>query len=111
MVPASRTAREAMAITQAAIKRSQQGRSATPTVTRIKVLMSHAAHARFCWELRDEPIGSIPRLTPGCPRTPWAYSPTHVVWDWNGIPVAIFETAQRRYEVYRVDGTLDHVNA
>ena len=75
-------------------------------VTRVKVITGYAAHARFNAEIAeaDWNIGTIPRQ-PQIP-SPYAYSSSHVVSRWQGIPVIIVETRHRRYEVFRVDGPI-----
>lgn len=77
--------------------------------TRIKVLPSHAAHARYLaeGEWSAEPVGTIPHQIP----TPYSYSQTHLVWLRDGIQVFTAETRHRRFEVYRVDGPLGPVDA
>ena len=75
-------------------------------LTRLKVITSYTGLARFLAECGEKPIGSVPSEI----RTPYAYSQTHVVWDWAGVPVIIPETRHRRYEVYRVDGPLGPID-
>jgi hypothetical protein len=70
------------------------------TMKRVKVLTGYAAHARFNAELSEAPLGVIPRHAEI--PSPYAYSPTHYVYDWQGTPVIIAETAHRRYEVFCV---------
>jgi hypothetical protein len=79
------------------------------TLTRIKVLTSHAAHARYLAEEPEnaQPIGTVQR--PAHIPSPYHYAPAYTVWDHAGIPIVIFETRHKRYEVYRVDGPLGPV--
>lgn len=74
---------------------------------RLKVVTGHAAHARFLAELESDgdgmylALGTIPRH-PEIP-SPYAYSPTHQVYDWNGTLVIVVETRHARYEVFKVE--------
>lgn len=74
---------------------------------RVRVLSGYSAHARFLAETGEGYLGEIPREA-GIP-SPYRYSPTHVVLDWNGVPVIIVETKHRRYEVFEVTGQIDPV--
>lgn len=82
------------------------------TVKRIKVITSHAGHARFLAECDEETpgrgdlviLGYIPRRT-DIP-SPYAYSPMWTVYRWNGRPVIVRETSHKRYEVFAVSGPL-----
>ena len=82
-------------------------------MTRVKVLTSHAAHARYLAEISDETTGDltvrgeIPR--PDLPQ-PYSYGPTQIVYNAHGVPVIIVETRHRRYEVFRVDGPIIPIN-
>lgn len=67
---------------------------------RIKRIPSHSGHARFLAECADLPLGVIPRQA-DIP-SPYAYSPDWLVYDWQGQPVTIRETAHRRYDVFAV---------
>ena len=71
------------------------------TDNRIKVLTSHAAHARFLSRVSEEPMGCVPRRA-HIP-SPYAYAPDHTVWNLDGQPIIIIETAHRRFEVFAVD--------
>lgn len=84
-------------------------RTTTNTLARVRVLPSYAAHARFLAETSEAPMGEIPRVA-SIP-SPYAYSPTHMVWDWQGTPIIIVETAHRRYEVFHVVGPIQPVDA
>jgi hypothetical protein len=70
-------------------------------IKRIKVLTGYAAHARWMSEVGEEMVGEIPRQNV---PSPYAYSPTHTVWNWNGKNVIVVETQHRRYEVFEVLG-------
>jgi hypothetical protein len=76
------------------------------TVQRIKVITSHAGHARFLAECDGadgaDIIGYIPRRT-DIP-SPYAYSATWAVYRWNGRNVIVRETSHKRYEVFAVTG-------
>jgi hypothetical protein len=69
-------------------------------MTKLKTLTGY--QALYCWyrETSDEPIGYIVRQT-NIP-SPYAYSPTHNVHDWNGKKVIVVETKHRHYEVYDI---------
>ena len=75
------------------------------TLTRIKVVTGHTAFSRFLSEVSDDPIGCIPRQ-PDIP-SPYAYSPTHYVYSWNGRQIITVETRHMRHEVYEVSGKID----
>lgn len=82
---------------------------ATITLTRIKVITSYAAHARWLAEMpeTDWNVGTIPRQLQI--PSPYAYSPMHPVSRWNGQHVIVVETRHKRYEVFRVDGPIGPV--
>jgi len=67
---------------------------------RIKVITSYAADARWFAEVGETLLGYIPRQPDIL--TPYASSPSHIVWDWQGTPVIHAETRHRRYEVFAV---------
>lgn len=69
---------------------------------KIKTITSYAGNARFFAELAEEPIGFIPKQKQI--PSPYAYSPTHTVYDWNGQPVIQVETKHKYYEVFNVSG-------
>ena len=73
-------------------------------LVRVRVLYGYAAHARFLAETDDAaPLRWIKRAI----NEPYAFGPTHGVYDWGGRPVIIVETRHRRYEVYEiVDGPI-----
>lgn len=64
----------------------------------IKKYKGWTTDSRFIAELSEEPIGYIPR----CLTTPYAYGPTHSVWDWNGKAIVKGETSHRTFTVYEV---------
>ena len=71
---------------------------------RIKRIHSHTGHAQFLFECAGDedgatPIGYLPRQD-DIP-SPYAYSPTHIVYDHAG-PVIIVETAHKVYDVFEV---------
>lgn len=72
---------------------------------RIKRINSHAGRGRFLAETGDEPIGYIPRQT--AIPSPYAYSPTHAISDWNGKRVFIVETSHRYYDVFEVSAATE----
>lgn len=71
-------------------------------LTRIKVITGYAPLARFLAEMEEGYVGEIPRVIP----TPYSYSQTHVVMNWQGTPVIVAETRHRRYEVFQVEGPI-----
>lgn len=74
------------------------------SIKRIKVITSHAGHARFLAEC-DDPNGDGYIYTGEVPRmvaTPYASGPTHATARWNGREVFVAETSHRRYEVFEV---------
>lgn len=77
---------------------------------RVKVLSSYAAHFRFLADVSDDPIGWIP-YCPDVP-SPYEFAARRSVWRWErerGVvtPVVIYETRQRRYEVFAVSGPIN----
>ena len=68
---------------------------------RVKVINGYAAHHRFIVELSDEPVGEIPRTDI---KTPYAYSPSHLLYKWGERNVFICETKHKRYEVFEWAG-------
>ena len=71
---------------------------------RIKVIKGYAAHARALAEVDETPVGEIPRQK-DIP-SPYAYSPSHLVRNWNGKSIIEVETAHRRYEWFEVPLTM-----
>ena len=68
---------------------------------RIKTLRSHAAHGRFLAETDEGKDKEVPKIE-GLPRSPFSFSPTTMLYWYDGKYVAIIETAQRTYEVWAV---------
>jgi hypothetical protein len=73
---------------------------------RIKVITSHAGLARWLAETSEEPIGFLARADVADIPSPYAYSPTKAIYDWNGRAVVWFETKHKRYEVFAVPAEL-----
>ena len=67
---------------------------------RVKTITGYAPHARFLAEVDEEPLGEIPK-PPEIP-SPYAFSRSSLVWNWQGKRVIEFETRHRRYEFYEV---------
>ena len=72
---------------------------------RIKRITSHAGHAQFLFDCAQDGddckiLGYIPRH-PEIP-SPYAYSPDHEVYQYNGQPVIVVETMHKRYDVFLV---------
>jgi hypothetical protein len=74
-------------------------------LTRIRRIRSHTGLARFIAQLSDDPVAYIARSQVSAIPSPYRYSPTVQVWDWNGRKVAWFETSHRCYDVYEVPST------
>lgn len=70
-------------------------------MTRIKRIRSHTGHAQFLAQCLEEPVREIPR-DESIP-SPYHFSSTHSVWNWNGVDVIIVETAHRCFDVFRVE--------
>lgn len=64
----------------------------------MKVVIGYAPLARFMAECSDEPTRETPRIR-SIP-SPYASSPTHTVWAWEGREVIIVETKHLRHEVF-----------
>jgi len=64
----------------------------------IKVIRSHTGLARFYPELSRTPRREIARIA-SIP-SPYAYSPTHTVWQWGNREVIIVETSHKVYRVF-----------
>ena len=68
---------------------------------RLRVITSHAGHARYLAGAAENPVGTIARQA-DIP-SPYAYSSTHAVWRHaTDGAVIIVETRHRRYEVFAV---------
>jgi hypothetical protein len=66
---------------------------------RIKTITGYSANARF-WAEVGKVIGFIPRVKDI--ESPYSYSPTEIVYDYQGKPIIQKETKHRRYEVFVV---------
>jgi hypothetical protein len=83
-------------------------------MTRIKRITSHAGYGRYLANeiMSDENgaaiiAGYIPRQK-DIP-SPYAYSPTHIVWlDVHGRTVIIVETKHKTYDVFGVPSEMIH---
>lgn len=73
---------------------------------RIRTITSHSGLARWLAETSDEPIAYLARCQVEEIRSPYAYSPSVSILDWNGRAVVWFETSHRRYEVFEVPAEL-----
>jgi len=69
---------------------------------RIKTITSYTALAVFLREASDAPLGYLARAQVADIPSPYAYSPSCSILDWEGRAVVIFETAHKRWEVYEV---------
>jgi hypothetical protein len=72
--------------------------TATQSFKRIKRITTHVGYGRFLAKLEDTNL-EIPRTDL---PSPYAYSPTHTVFNFDGMPVFIVETAHKTYDVFRV---------
>lgn len=77
------------------------------TYKRVRVINSYTGHARFLAECEQEEngdgckfLGEVTRVPEI--RSPYAYSPTHMVFGWRGRQVFIVETRHKRYEVFEI---------
>mgnify|MGYP001584742245 CR=1 FL=1 len=82
----------------------------TTTLRKIRTITSHVGISRFYAECDERPAGMIldsHRVAHGI-RSPYACGPDWTVWTWNmpatgqAVPVVIFETSHKRYEVFQV---------
>ena len=69
---------------------------------RIKRIRSHAGHARFLAEMPESDwfIGEIPWQKDIA--SPYAYSPTHCVMQWQDKRVIIVETSHKCFDVFEL---------
>jgi hypothetical protein len=72
----------------------------TPNIVRTE--RSYTGHARLLAEFSEEPIGEIDGI-PEIP-SPYAYSPTHIVWQWADRQVIVVETKHKVFRVFDVTG-------
>jgi hypothetical protein len=72
------------------------------SLTRIATIRSHAGLARFIATLSDEPVAYLARVQVEEIPSPYRYSPVVAVYVRGEERVVWFETAHRRYEVFRV---------
>lgn len=73
---------------------------------RIKTITSHVGLSRWLGETADEPIAWLARVQVEDIPSPYVYSPSVQILDWNGKPVIYFETRHKRYEVFEVPANL-----
>jgi hypothetical protein len=73
---------------------------------RIRTITSHRGLARWLAELSEEPVAYLARVQTEPIASPYAYSPSVALWDWNGLTVCWFETAHRHYEIFEVSKEL-----
>jgi hypothetical protein len=71
-------------------------------LTKIKTIRTHVGLSRWLAEVSEEPIGYLARCQVADIPSPYAYSPTKPVWNWNGKDVIWSETKHRHYEVFEV---------
>lgn len=73
-----------------------------PSVKKIKTIRSHSGLAQWLAETSEEPIGYLARVQVEEIPSPYAYSPSKPIYDWNGKAVIWFETKHRYYEIFEV---------
>lgn len=73
---------------------------------RLKTITSYSGLARWLAETADETVAWIARVQVEEIPSPYAYSPTKAILDWNGKQVIYFETSHKRYEVFEVPANL-----
>jgi hypothetical protein len=71
-------------------------------MNRIKTITSHVGLGRWLSETNETPIGYLARCQCEHIPSPYAYSPSVRILDWNGRPCVYFEVRHKRYEVYEV---------
>jgi len=69
---------------------------------RIKRIRSHTGYARFLAETSEEPTGYLARVQIEEIPSPYRYSPTVAIDEWNGKQVIHLETSHRCYDVFEV---------
>jgi hypothetical protein len=75
-------------------------------LTKIKTITSHVGLQRWLLELSEDPVAWLARVQVEEIPSPYAYSPSKAIYDWNGRKVVWFETRHKRYEVFEVPATL-----
>lgn len=68
----------------------------------LKTINSHVGYGQFLSSLPEDPAGWIPRVK--VIPSPYASSPTDVVYIWNGKKVIVRETSHKKYQVFEVPG-------
>lgn len=72
---------------------------------RINRIRSHAGIAR--WRGEAEPTGEyLARVQTEEIPSPYAYSPSVMVYDWKQIPVVMFETSHKVYDIFSIPTNL-----
>lgn len=69
---------------------------------RIKRERSHSGCARIIAEMSDDPIAWLARVQIEDIPSPYAYSPTVAIFKWHTLPVVLFETSHRCYDLFVV---------
>jgi hypothetical protein len=72
---------------------------------RIKTINSHSGLARWLSEI-DETGTWLARVQIEEIPSPYSYSPTTPVYDWNGQKVVWFETRHKHYEIFALPAEL-----
>jgi hypothetical protein len=69
--------------------------------TKVKTFHTHSGLSKWLGEVGNS-VGFVSRHHFEHIKTPYAYSPTNVVYKWQGKPVVVKETGHRKYEVHHV---------
>jgi hypothetical protein len=66
----------------------------------LKTIRSHSGLARFLATVSEEPVAEVPRFAEI--PSPYAYSPTHVVYAQGEKKVFVVEVAHKTYRVFEL---------
>lgn len=87
-------------VQRAAGKKIKEATLTEGTFKVLKSINSYTGYGRIISEFDEEPVGYIPRVQ-DIP-SPYAYSPTDIVYKWNGKNVISRETKHKYYQVFEV---------
>lgn len=73
---------------------------------RLKTINGYQALHRWLAEVSEDPVCWLAREQVKEIPSPYAYSPTKAVYEWNGKRVIWFETRHKHYEVFEVPANL-----
>jgi hypothetical protein len=74
----------------------------TLSLKKIKTINSHTGFANWLIQVDEEPVGFLARFQVRDIRSPYRYSPTCQILNWDGRQVVWFETSHKRYEIFEV---------